>query len=418
MELPSLETAAKMKPLELTEYQECVWDAPLDHVQLQAVAAAHISVSPSVDREGANLLRPSSWVGAVNIGDRSVIVRPKIPVDRVMFLMTYALDPRHWRNEAIDLTPDSDVLEAVALAFSRRTQRAIHRGLLRGYRREEDALSTVRGQIRFADQIGRRYGLTLPIEVAYDEYTEDIEHNRLLKTALHRLSHAQIRSMTVRQELRRLRSAFDMVQLGAYRRGVVPAIRYTRLDEHYRPAVELARLIIENSSLELFGGKVSGASFLIDMNVVFEQFLYVALGEALNLTRERWQHQARLKLDKGGSINMEPDLSWWASRPGGGTLPRFVGDAKYKKLDTPGFRHADIYQMLAYCTAADLPSGLLIYANGEGEPAKYRIDHAEKTIEVAALDLSGAPEAILGDVERLAERVRVHARLPALNTVA
>ena len=418
MELPSLETAAKMKPLELTEYQECVWDAPLDHVQLQAVAAAHISVSPSVDREGAHLLRPSSWVGAVNIGDRSVIVRPKIPVDRVMFLMTYALDPRHWRNEAIDLTPDSDVLEAVALAFSLRTQRAIHRGLLRGYRREEDALNTVRGQIRFADQIGRRYGLPLPIEVAYDEYTEDIEHNRLLKTALHRLSHAQIRSMTVRQELRRLRSAFDMVQLGAYRRGVVPAIRYTRLDEHYRPAVELARLIIENSSLELFGGKVSGASFLIDMNVVFEQFLYVALGEALNLTRDRWQHQARLKLDKGGSINMEPDLSWWASHPGGGTLPRFVGDAKYKKLDTPGFRHADIYQMLAYCTAADLPSGLLIYAAGEDEPAEYRINHAGKAIEVVALDLSGAPEAILGDVERLAERVRVHARLPALNTVA
>ena len=406
------------QPLELTEYQECVWDAPLDHGQLQALAAARISVSPSVDRPGAHLLRPSSSVGAVNIGDRSVIVRPKIPVDRVMFLMTYALGPRHWRNEAIDLAPDADVLEAVALAFSRRTQRAIHRGLLRGYRREEDALNTVRGQIRFADQIGRRYGLPLPIEVAYDEYTEDIEQNRLLKTALHRLSHAHIRSLAVRQELRRLRSAFDMVQLGAYRRGVVPAIRYTRLDEHYRPAVELARLIIENSSLELFGGKVSGASFLIDMNVVFEQFLYVALGEALNLTRDRWQHQARLKLDKGGSINMEPDLSWWASRPGGGTLPRFVGDAKYKKLDTPGFRHADIYQMLAYCTAADLPSGLLIYADGEGEPAKYRIDHAEKTIEVAALDLSGAPEAILGDVERLAERVRVHARLPALNTVA
>ena len=121
-----------------------------------------------------------------------------------MFLMTYALDPKHWRNEAIDLTPDADVLEAVALAFSRRTQRAVHRDLLRGYRREEEALNTVRGQIRFADQIGRRYGLPLPIEVAHDEYTEDIEQNRLLKTAIHRLSHAHIRSMAVRQELRRL----------------------------------------------------------------------------------------------------------------------------------------------------------------------------------------------------------------------
>ena len=408
-----------MQPLELTEYQECVWDAPLDHGQLRALAAARISVSPSVDREGAHLLRPSSYVGAVNIGDRSVIVRPKIPVDRVMFLMTYAMDPRHWRDESIELTTDADVLEAVALAFSRRTQRAIHRGLLRGYRREEDALNTVRGQIRFADQIGRRYGLPLPIEVAYDEYTEDIEHNRLLKTAIHRLSHARIRSMTVRQELRRLRSAFDMVQLGSYSPGAVPAIRYTRLDEHYRPAVELARLIIDNSSLELFGGRVSGAAFLIDMNVVFERFLYVALGEALGIGSDRWQHQARLKLDEGGSINMEPDLSWWAlATNGSGSFPCFVGDAKYKKLDAPGFRHADIYQMLAYCTAADLRSGLLIYAAGEDPSGKYRINHAGKTIEVATLDLSGAPEDILGEVDRLANRVRAHADVTPLRAAA
>ena len=407
------------QPLELTEYQECVWDAPLDHGQLRALAAAHISVSLLADREGAYLLRPSSYVGAVNICDRSVIVRPKIPVDRVMFLMTYALDPRQWRNEAIDLAPDADVLEAVALAFSRRTQRAIHRGLLRGYRREEEALNTVRGQIRFTDQIGRRYGLPLPIEVAHDEYTEDIEHNRLLKTALHRLSHAHIRSMAVRQELRRLRSAFDMVRLGAYRSGAVPEIRYTRLDEHYRPAVELARLIIENSSLELFAGQVSGASFLIDMNVVFERFLYVALGEALGLTRYRWQHQARLKLDEGGSINMEPDLSWWTPvSAGSGPFPCFVGDAKYKKLDKQGFKHADIYQMLAYCTAADLPSGLLIYAAGEDVSGKYRINHSGKTIEVATLDLSGAPENILGEVDRLADRVRAHATVTPLRAAA
>ena len=336
-----------------------------------------------------------------------------------MFLMTYALDPKHWRNEAIDLTPDADVLEAVALAFSRRTQRAVHRDLLRGYRREEDALNTVRGQIRFADQIGRRYGLPLPIEVAYDEYTEDIEQNRLLKTALHRLSHAHIRSMAVRQELRRLRSAFDMVRLGSYPRGAVPEVRYTRLDEHYRPAVELARLIIENSNLELFGGQVSGASFLIDMNVVFERFLYVALGEALGLGEDRWKSEKSLNLDTQGRIKMEPDLSWWP--PGlnvGISLPCFVGDAKYKRLDEPGFRHADIYQMLAYCTAADLPSGLLIYAAGEDEPSEYRINHAGKTIEVTALDLSGAPEHILSGVDRLADRVRAHANFPLLRAAA
>ena len=408
-----------MRHLELREYEERVWPVPLSRDQLEALASAHVDVSPATDFDGGYQLRPSSYVGAVNVGDLSIIVRPKIPVDRVMFLMTYAMDPRHWRDESIDLAPDDDVLEAVALAFVHRTQRAIRRGLLRGYRREEEALNTVRGQIRFADQIGRRYGLPLPIEVAYDEYTEDIMHNRLLKTAVHRLSLTRIRSAAVRREIRRLRPVFDTVQLGSYAPGAVPEIQYTRLDEHYRPAVELARLIIENSSLELFGGKVTGASFLIDMNRVFEQFLHVALGESLGMGGNLWKRGESLKLDEDGRIDVEPDLSWWATGSAvGAAFPRFVGDAKYKKLDTPGFRHADIYQMLAYCTAANLPSGLLIYAAGEDASGEYRINHAGITIEVASLELSGTPEDILGDVDRLADRVRAHARWPTHHAVA
>ena len=118
----------------------------------------------------------------------TVVVRPKVPIDRVMFLIAYAMDPTNWQKDP-ELARDDDVLEAIALAFAHRTRQAIQRGLLQGYRREEDALNTVRGRIRFGDQIGRRFGVPLPIEVSFDEYTEDIEKNRLLKTAIHRLGH-------------------------------------------------------------------------------------------------------------------------------------------------------------------------------------------------------------------------------------
>ena len=87
-----------------------------------------------------------------------------------------------------------------------------------------------------------------------------------------------------------------------------------------------------------------------------------------------------------------------------GVRPIFVGDAKYKKLEAPGFEHADIYQMLAYCTAADLPSGLLVYA-GKGQTSTHKIRNAGKTIEIASLDLAGTPEDILAEVRRLAEHV-------------
>ena len=372
---------------------------------------ARIDVTPSSDQDDGYVLKPSSYVGALNLGDLAVVVRPKLPIDRVMFLITYAMDPKNWRRDPVGLTRDDDILEAVALAFAYRTRQAIQRGLLQGYRREEDALSVVRGRIRFGDQVRRRFGVSPPVEVAFDEFTEDIEKNRLLKTAIHRLGHTFIRSKAARLEVRRLRPAFTMVGLGSYRRGALPDVRYTRLDEHYRPAVELARLIIENSSLELFHGKIAGAAFLIDMNNVFERFLYVALREALGLSEGQWKHEARLELDEGRRIKMYPDMSWWPAGPArNGPRPRFVGDAKYKKLRPQGFEHADIYQMLAYCTAADLPSGLLVYAAGEDEPGTYSIKNAGKRIEVASLDLRGTPEAILDEVRRLAGRVKTHTR--------
>ena len=398
-----------MPRLELKEHEPCHCNVSLDREQIRALTeAARIEVTPSPDEEGTHRLKPSSHVGALNVGDLAVVVRPKVPIDRVMFLIAYAMDPKDWRRDPAELDRAYDVLEAIALAFARRTRQAIRRGLLKGYRREEDALNTVRGRIRFDEQIRRRFDIPLPIEVAFDEFTEDIEKNRLLKTAIHRLGHTFIRSGVrsggVGLKVRSLRPAFTMVGLGSYRRGALPQVAYTRLDEHYRPAVELARLIIENSSLELRDGKISGAAFFIDMNRVFERFLYVALGEALGLSQAQWRQGAGLTLDEGGDIKMYPDLSWWD-----GSRPIFVGDAKYKKLKPQGFEHADIYQMLAYCTAADLPSGLLVYAAGEDEPGVYKIKHAGKTIEVAPLDLGGTPEDILREVRRLAERVKAHA---------
>ena len=146
------------------------------------------------------------------------------------------------------------------------------------------------------------------------------------------------------------------------------------------------------------------------MNKVFERFLYIALREALGLPERQWKHEEGLTLDEGRRIPMKPDLSWWSvGAAKNGSRPLFVGDAKYKKTDPQGFEHADIYQMLAYCTAADLPSGLLIYAAGEDKPRlRTRSSTTGKTIEVASLDLRGTPEAILDEVRRLAGRVKTH----------
>ena len=149
---------------------------------------------------------------------------------------------------------------------------------------------------------------------------------------------------------------------------------------------------------------------MIDMNKVFERFLRAALRKALRLREPQWpegEQERRLTLDEAGRVHLIPDLMW---RIGRTEAPVFVGDAKYKRIVSARWPNADIYQMLAYCTAADLPSGLLVYAAGEDAEARHRIRHASKTIEVATLDLTGTPDEMLAAVGELASTVTAHRR--------
>ena len=103
----------------------------------------------------------------------------------------------------------------------------------------------------------------------------------------------------------------------------------------------------------------------------------------------------------GDRVTLWPDLVW---RDGGRDV--FVGDAKYKKTAGHAVPNADLYQLLAYTTALDLPGGLLIYAEGEDEPATYEVRNSGKRLEVAALDLSGTLDDVLGRVGCLAGVIR------------
>ncbi len=169
--------------------------------------------------------------------------------------------------------------------------------------------------------------------VAYDEYTQDIPENRLLHAALHRLACIRMRQNFIHQQISRLRPLFDLVTLVTYGKGRLPPVPYTRLNQHYRPALELARLILANSSLELHRGDVPATSFLVNMNQVFERFLYVALGEALGLPSTQWRKNESLELDKAGNLRVKPDCTWWYPSVGrAGPHLRFLADAKYKHL--------------------------------------------------------------------------------------
>ena len=92
-------------------------------------------------------------VGAVTIGERQVIIRPKITdLNRLLFLLGYAKDPGIWRDEPVGLGPPT---RSAARELQRRSpgspSRAVEQGLLQGYRTITDTLPVLRGRM-----LGRR----------------------------------------------------------------------------------------------------------------------------------------------------------------------------------------------------------------------------------------------------------------------
>ena len=392
-----------MRPLELREYER---SEPLRLSVAERDALSKIvTITPVPGQADAYYLTPGSRVGAFELGDLSVSIRPKLDISRVLFLASYAIGAFELRERRFSFSEAETLVEALVPAFVSAARRAFGRGLLHGYRTQEESLHTVRGRIAVSEQIRRRFDIPLPVEVRYDEFTDDILANRLVKAAANVLGDMRIQDAHQRDGLRWTSTALGRVSPAHFSPRDLPSVPFDRLNEHYREVVELSRLILRYRAFEMDRGDLRANGFLIDMNEVFQEFVTRALRENLQVTSRTFRSDetlpAGLTLDVRERVRLKPDLSWWD-----GSLCTFVGDAKYKRIDDERIPNADLYQLLAYATALDLPGGLLVYAQGEADPTVHEVRHSGKRLVVATVSLSGSIGDILASIEEVAERVR------------
>ena len=407
------------REIDLQEYKAC-GPFPFSLAERDALSAAlpSVTIEPAKGMEGHYYLTAGSTVGAMEIGDLSVLIQPKIGIPQLLSLACYAIGAYRQQDDRLfDFGERVTLPDALALALGNAARRAFTRGLLHGYRAREEALQTVRGRIRFADQIRSRYGIAPPIEVRYNEFTDDIPENRLVKAAANKIGRLFLRSPHARRGLGWIAGMLDNVSYVEFSPRSVPPVTMNRLNDHYSDVIALSRLILRHGAFESERGEIRASGFLMDMNIVFQEFVTTALREELKDTTgtlrsdKELSGQRSLFLDEGRGIRLEPDLTLWR---GGRCL--FVGDAKYKNLADRSIPNADLYQLLAYATALDLPGGTLIYAQGKAEPRTYAVNYAGKRLSVVALDISRPLGEVLEQVRGIARRLKrsAESRLPAL----
>ena len=383
-----------MRLLTLPEYSTRAY-APLPAPVARALAATSL-VRVGADLSGRTTFTATSQVGVVRAGDVELRVTPKIGMSRLMWLIGSSMDPG-WREEdTVGVEDADDMVTAVAVSFLATGRRALAAGVLQGYRTRDEALLTLRGRLREADQLRRRLGTALPLEVSYDDYTVDIAENQILQAATLRLLRLPGVPATTRHGLRRLSALLaDVTPLP---RGVRPPVTVAdRLTRRYQPSLRLAQLVLAGRSIEQRTGEIAATGFVFDLNRVFEQWLTAQLAAAAIPHGGTLGAQQLVWLDTDRKIDMRPDMIW---RQAG--KPVTVLDAKYKHAALTDAPNENLYQMLAYCTALGFTDGHLLYAQGHGAAGHVLIRRAGIRIHTWALDLTQPIAAIRQQIAALA----------------
>jgi 5-methylcytosine-specific restriction enzyme subunit McrC len=241
---------------------------------------------------------------------------------------------------------------------------------------------------------------------AFDEHTEDVWLNRVLRSAIEVALRMPFVPAIDRRILRRHLDDFELVRPWT---GTIPEIdhwRPSRLETHYEPAVRCAALLLRTRSLtdRATSDGVPSMAFTVNMNALVETFIEDRLRRALAGTLELRGQQVT-PFDVERRVLLRPDYVFTRDR-----RPVFVADCKYKDAATiEQVKSGDLMQLHTYAHLLGVPSGALIEcAVGRPDPADHTIVRKSGTmLHVWPVDLSGTPEQIDEAIERVAASVRV-----------
>jgi 5-methylcytosine-specific restriction enzyme subunit McrC len=351
-------------------------------------------------------IAPAGYVGSVRLSRGLTInVTTKLPVSNILALASLAYRrlplPAHAGETELR---EAEPLDWLAFLIVLEAEALLARGMRQGYVDVQDGLPYVRGRIRFHSS-ARAWSHPHLAACEFTDFLPDTPENRVLRVSLEALG----RSRLLPGLRTRVLAATDWlggVTLVPLSPQLATGIRLTRLNAHYRPALELCRLYLEGRAVEQPTGEVPAPAFMFPMEQVFE----AAVANYLAMKRSDLKIQAERSLTP---ISGEPHhaLTYRPDVVVGKAPPLLVLDTKYAnperdtQFGTRSFRNNDVYQIAFYANEYDCP-GLLVYPRADSD-VFVTFDTGGQRCSIATVDLSRPDltglDALASVVDALAE---------------
>lgn len=309
---------------------------------------------PSPKTDGNWHLSGQGWVGHLALTPHLKFhLLPKVPLHALADMLCYAYG-WHWLDGLVHTAESPTHLYTIlAHRLAQGVLQLVQQGLQHDYQPQLAPLTAVRGRLKLPTQPPHTRHLCHT-----HTHTADIPHNQLLAHTLHLILQSQL-CPTETPHLQRALRTLAHISPRPFTPADIDNLTYTRLNQaNYQPLHALCRFFLAHTLPNHRAGHAPSHPFLINMPLLFEQFIAAWLIDHLPAPYTlHIQPQIHTSL-----LPIRPDLVIY-NQPGQAVM---VLDTKYKNTNTAVA--SDIHQISFYAQALNCPEAILIYPKPLAKP--------------------------------------------------
>lgn len=287
--------------------------------------------------------------GEISKAERSIILK------NLIFMLSYTKNLDIKTNDNAKLSTEKNpFIEILIREFATSLFEALKRFTPKRYVREEENLNYLKGKIKFSENI--RYNCTNQAKFycEYDEFSENNFLNQLflfVSTCLYNISNSSYNKKT----LKFIINYYSDISFVRFDKFKVRKIKLTRNQELFKKAFNLAKMFVEQTSVDLSKNKFENITLVWDMNKLFEEFIFELIKRKIPECSPIAQKTKRL-LRSTQETKRDTKVDILIQHP------QIIIDTKYKKFtDFDDISSADIYQVTTYCLLHNYKRAILLY---------------------------------------------------------
>lgn len=346
------------EPIVIKEYSkktlnDCDLTKLHNHLKCQELTSA-LKVTPSG-------VETKSWVGVIKYKNLHLEILPKLISENVnnddeltfdkrsvifknlIYMLSYTKNLQIKTSDNAKLSKEKNpFLEILIREFANSLFEALKRFTPKNYIQQEDNLNFLRGKIKFSENIRYNSANQAKFYCEFDEFSEDNILNQLflfVSTCLFNVSHNSYN----KKILKFIINYYSDIKLVRFDKFKAEKIKLTRNQELFKKPFNLAKMFVEQTSVDLSKNKFENITLVWDMNKLFEEFVYELIKKEIPKVKPNPQKGKRL-LRNGTETRRDTKVDILLENP------NLIIDTKYKKFTKfDDISSSDIYQVMTYC---------------------------------------------------------------------